>query len=202
MADERSSTLGRRFEEAVVYALHIHAAQTRKGTPTPYIAHLLGVAALVLEGGADEDVVIAALLHDAAEDQGGRMRLHDIRGRFGDRVAAIVDGCTDFEDPQRPYEERKQRYVRHLQEASPDVRRVALADKLHNASRILADYYARGDEVWLRFGGSKAEVLEYYAALVEVLRTDGNAMSSELERTVNDLRAAAAPQHANVRESL
>lgn len=86
-----------RFEDALVYTTQTHATQNRKGTQTPYIAHLLSVCSLVLEHGGDEDEAIAALLHDAIEDQGGDAQRQSIRARFGERVTAIVDGCTDAE---------------------------------------------------------------------------------------------------------
>ena len=92
--------------------------QERKGNQTPYIAHLLGVCALVLEDGGDEDEAIAALLHDAAEDQGGLKTLEEIRRRFGEQVAAIVDGCTDtYETPKPPWRGRKETYLEHLRSA-------------------------------------------------------------------------------------
>src|SRR5438876_1568121 len=110
--------LGNRFEEAVLYATHVHGGHTRKGTTIPYIAHLLAVTALVLEDDGDEDDAIAALLHDAAEDQGGRERLEDIGSRFGQRVAGIVEACSDtLETPKPPWRERKQSYLQHLESA-------------------------------------------------------------------------------------
>ena len=116
----------------------------RKGSQTPYIAHPLGVASLVLEDGGDEDEAIAALLHDAPEDQGGLETLEQIRIRFGERVASIVDGCTDtYETPKPPWRRRKDDYLAHLPTASPSVWRVSLADKLHNARTILVDLHAR-----------------------------------------------------------
>src|SRR3954467_9633802 len=108
---------GTRFDEAFAYAHELHARQTRRGTPVPYIGHLMGVASIVLDDGGSEDEAIAALLHDAAEDQGGRERLDDIRKRFGDAVARIVEDCTDSwtADPEAkaPWVERKQQYVQH-----------------------------------------------------------------------------------------
>src|SRR5262245_5807386 len=111
--------LSQRFDEALVYAARVHAAQKRKGTEIPYLSHLLAVAALALEHGASEDEAIAALLHDAVEDQGGAARRADIRWRFGDAVAAIVDGCSDADvEPKPPWRERKERYLAHLARAS------------------------------------------------------------------------------------
>lgn len=133
--------LSERFEEALAYAVRLHASQNRKGTETPYVAHLLGVVALVLEDGGDEDEAIAALLHDAIEDQGDKVTLEQVRSRFGERVARIVQGCTDADTiPKPPWKKRKESYVEHVRHAPPDVRRVSLADKLNNAQAILRDY--------------------------------------------------------------
>lgn len=87
--------LTQRFDEAFRYAHQLHRTQTRKGTHIPYISHLMAVAALVVEHGGNEDQAVGALLHDAAEDQGGVATLEDIRKRFGDAVAEIVSDCTD-----------------------------------------------------------------------------------------------------------
>ena len=145
-------SLSTRFEEALILATRLHAGQVRKGTTIPYIAHLLGVTSIVLEHGGDEEEAIAALLHDAAEDQGGKAILEDIRGRFGYGVAEIVEGCTDaWTDPKPPWRERKQAYVAALRRASASVRLVSSADKLHNARAILGDYRALGEAVWERF---------------------------------------------------
>src|SRR5262245_39191214 len=120
-----------RFEEAFLHANRVHADQMRKVTQTPYVIHLLGVAALVGEYGGDEDQVIAALLHDAPEDQGGRAQLEEIHRTFGARVARIVEGCTDtFDDPKPPWRARKEAYIQHLATAPAEVLIVSAADKL------------------------------------------------------------------------
>src|SRR5579872_5374059 len=140
-----------RFEEALVFATQLHAEQTRKGTTIPYISHLLAVTAIVIENGGNEDEAIAALLHDAIEDQGGAATREEIRRRFGDAVVAIVDGCTDAETlPKPPWQERKQVYLAHLPSASPSVLLVSAADKLHNAYAILRDYRRLGEALWSR----------------------------------------------------
>jgi (p)ppGpp synthase/HD superfamily hydrolase len=187
--------LTERFEHAVAYATHIHASQARKGTGIPYLTHLLGVASLVIENGAEsEDEVIGALLHDAAEDQGGRPRLADIRERFGDVVAHIVDACTDtYENPKTPWRERKEAYVTHVRErvASGEdepALRVSLADKLYNTRSILADVREIGEAVFERFSGKRDGTLWYYAALVDAFRGFPNRMVDELDRTVVELR--------------
>jgi (p)ppGpp synthase/HD superfamily hydrolase len=143
--------LTQRFKDALDYALELHNDQQRKGSDTPYAAHLLAVASLVLEDGGDEEQAIAALLHDAPEDQGGLETLEAIRQRFGDRVADIVHGCTDtYESPKPPWRQRKENYLEHLQIAPEEVRRVSLADKLHNARSILTDLLRSGEVVWER----------------------------------------------------
>jgi len=142
-----SPSLSNRFEDALRYAYTLHARQTRKGSNIPYIAHLLGVTALVLEDGGSEDEAIAALLHDAVEDQGGMKTLMEIRRRYGDLVAEIVEGCTDaIASPKPPWRQRKERYIEHLRHASPAVRRVSLSDKLHNARSILEDLRKDGSD--------------------------------------------------------
>ncbi len=145
---------GRKFEEALEYAARVHRDQTRKGTRIPYVTHLLAVAAIVGENGGTENEVVAALLHDAPEDQGGEARLEDIRKRFGDEVVGIVAGNTDtYEDPKPPWRERKEAYVARIVGEPDPVRLVSAADKLHNARSILADLRAVGDELWDRFTG-------------------------------------------------
>jgi (p)ppGpp synthase/HD superfamily hydrolase len=148
--------LTERFDEALVFASRLHASQVRKGTTIPYLSHLLGVASLVLEAGGDEDEAIAGLLHDAVEDQGGQPTLEEIRRRFGDRVAAIVEACTDADTtPKPPWRQRKERYVAHIAGAPADARRVSSADKLCNARAILLDYRILGETLWGRFSGGK-----------------------------------------------
>jgi (p)ppGpp synthase/HD superfamily hydrolase len=164
--------LTQRFKEALDYALELHGDQQRKGSDTPYVAHLLAVASLVLEDGGDEEQAIAALLHDAPEDQGGRETLEAIRQRFGDRVADIVHGCTDtYETPKPPWRQRKEDYLEHLKIAPVEVRRVSLADKLHNARSILTDLLRSGEDVWERFNGGKDGTLWYYRSLLVVFRS-------------------------------
>ena len=141
------ATLGSRFLEAIGYAAELHADQKKKGTDTPYLSHLMAVTALVLEDGGGEDEAIAALLHDAVEDQGGRPRLGEIRRRFGDAVAHLVEGCTDsFTIPKAPWLERKRAYVEHARHLDAATLRVSAADKLANATALLRDYHKVGDE--------------------------------------------------------
>src|SRR5512146_2387339 len=178
-----TNPLGERFNEALVYAHTLHRHQPRKGKDVPYIGHLLGVTSLVLENGGDEEMAIAALLHDAVEDQGGLPRLHEIEARFGKRVAHIVEGCTDSDvvdaDKKLPWCERKQWYVQHVErDADAEVRFVSAADKVHNARAILNDHHESGDRAFEHFSKKKQGTLWYYRALVNAYRAaetrDGN----------------------------
>jgi (p)ppGpp synthase/HD superfamily hydrolase len=178
---------GEKFERALPYAARLHRDQVRKGTSTPYITHLLAVASIVGENGGTEDEVVAALLHDAPEDQGGEATLREIRARFGDEVAEIVDGCTDtYEDPKPLWRERKERYLAHLASASDSVRLVSSADKLHNARTVLSDYRLLGEDLWTRFNGKKEGTLWYYRAIVDTLPGKGPIVE-ELDRVVTEL---------------
>ncbi|HEV3138536.1 MAG TPA: HD domain-containing protein, partial [Pirellulales bacterium] len=135
-----------RFSEALAYAAELHGDQLRKGSGVPYFSHLLAVAAIALEHGASEDEAIAALLHDAVEDQGGAPVRDEIRRRFGRGVADIVDGCTDADTlPKPPWRERKEKYLAHLPTAGASVQLISAADKLHNARSLLQDYRAIGE---------------------------------------------------------
>jgi (p)ppGpp synthase/HD superfamily hydrolase len=182
-----------KFERALVYASRLHRNQNRKGTHVPYITHLLAVAAIVGENGGTENEVVAALLHDAPEDQGGEATLEDIRARFGDEVAKIVAGCTDtYEDPKPPWRERKETYVAHLSGAPGSVRLVSSADKLHNARTVLSDYRALGEDLWNRFNGGREGTLWYYRAIVDGLRIgDEDPVVEELDRIVTELERLA-----------
>ena len=188
---KQTPALTERFQRALVYATVVHGGQVRKGTAVPYVSHLLAVCALVLEDGGDEDEAIAALLHDAVEDCGGRPRLEDIRCQFGERVANIVEACSDTDEtPKPPWKERKTRYNAHIRDASPEVRRVSCADKLHNARSILRDYRELGEQLWTRFNAGGDEQLWYYRELVEAFRqADPTAIVGELERVVSALES-------------
>jgi GTP pyrophosphokinase len=184
--------LSDRYAEALRYSFDLHREQTRKGSGIPYFAHLIGVSSLVLEHGGDEDAAIAALLHDAAEDQGGRAILAEIEARFGAMVSAIVEACSDsLETPKPAWQERKRRYIEHLSHAAYSAQLVAACDKLYNARTIRNDYRQMGEDLWSRFSGGREGVLWYYAALADALTLD-NPVVAELKRTVQDLRDAAA----------
>jgi GTP pyrophosphokinase len=185
--------LTERFRSALDYAASLHQSQMRKGTPVPYVAHLLAVSSLVLEHGGDEDEAIAALLHDAVEDQGGAATAGEIRRRFGDRVADIVLGCTDTDTyPKPPWRPRKEAHLERLRSAPPSALLVVAADKLHNARAMLGEYRQQGENVWTRFNGGREGPLWYYRATLELL--SGRAagpLVDELARVVADLEALA-----------
>ncbi len=184
--------LGLPLQRAFRYAAEKHAGQTRKQTAVPYLSHLMAVASLVLEAGGDEDMAIAALLHDVVEDCGGMPRLREVRKQFGPRVAKIVEGCTDsFGDPKPEWMERKKGYLREVKDADAETRLVSAADKLHNVRTILSDYRREGESVWKRFSGKKKGTLWYYRALSdEYQRRSPNRITGELEIAVAELERA------------
>jgi (p)ppGpp synthase/HD superfamily hydrolase len=193
-------TLSNRFDQALQYAAWVHAGQTRKDTGVPYLAHLLGVAGITMEYGGDEEQAIAALLHDAAEDYGGKGRLADIAARFGGGVAEIVAGCSDtLVSPKPPWRERKENYVMHLHKAPARVRLVSAADKLHNTRSLLQFYRVEGENVWGRFAGGRAGTLWYYRMLVEAFRRGGTTeLVEELDRVVSQIELMAGTAYANI----
>jgi len=183
--------LGADFDTALTLAAAHHRAQVRKGTAIPYVAHLLAVASLAIEHGANEDEAIAALLHDAIEDQG--VTFNELEKLFGRSVAEIVSGCSDSDTiPKPPWRARKESYVTHVRDASSSVRLVSMCDKLHNARSILADLRQLGDALWTRFTGGRDGSLWYYRALVAAYRSAGTTPLTEpllddLERTVVEI---------------
>lgn len=180
-----------RFDAALSYASELHREQTRKGTAIPYVSHLLSVAALVLEDGGSEDEAIGALLHDAAEDQGGAATLAVIRERFGPSVANIVHDCTDaWEEPKPAWRVRKEAYIVSLDHKPLASVRVSLADKTHNARAILSDYRVLGDELWSRFTGGREGTLWYYRSLSAAFdRLVPGRLADALRLAVNELTA-------------
>ncbi len=175
------------FEDALTFAVQRHAGHLRKGTNIPYATHLLAVCSIVLEHGGDEEEAIAALLHDAVEDQ--KATLDEIRVRFGERVAETVAGCSDTDvAPKPPWRERKEAYIAHLATASPSTRLVSAADKLHNARSIVFDYRLQGETLWDRFSASRDETLWYYRSVVDALRAAGTTpLIDELDRVVTEM---------------
>lgn len=190
---DQAAVTWHRLAEAAAFALRIHAAQTRKGTDTPYISHLLGVASLVLEHGGDEDQAIAGLLHDAIEDQGAEQEAV-IAARFGPRVAGIVRACTDADVlPKPPWRARKEVYLAHLEHADASVLLVSAADKLHNARAICTDLRTHGQAVFNRFNAGQEGTLWYYGALSAVFsRCLPGPLAAELANAVAEMRRLAA----------
>ena len=188
--------LGPRLHRAFRYAAEKHAGQTRKQSAVPYLSHLMAVASLVLEAGGDEDMAIAALLHDVVEDCGGMPRLREVRKQFGPRVAKMVEGCTDsFGEPKPEWLERKKDYLREVKRAAVNTRLVSASDKLHNVRTILADYRQHGENIWARFTGKKEVSLWYYRALSnEYQRRSPNRITRELEIAVAELERAVGRQ--------
>ncbi len=188
----------KRLQEAFTYASDLHADQKKKGTNIPYLSHLLGVASIVLVHEGDEDETIAALLHDAVEDQGGLPTLEEIRKRFGDRVAQIVEGCTDADAiPKPPWRERKEKYIAHLREADASVRRVSAADKLYNSRDILTDYRVIGEALWERFTGGKEGTLWYYRTLAKTYREVGpSEWADKIGQVVTELEELVREREA------
>ncbi len=190
------------MQRAFRYAAEKHAGQTRKRTAVPYLSHLMAVASLVLEAGGDEDLAIAALLHDVVEDCGGMPRLREIRKMFGARVAKIVEGCTDsFGEPKPEWVERKKDYLREVEHADVETRLVSASDKLHNVRTILADYRQDGEAIWTRFSGRKEGTLWYYRALSdEYQRRSPNRITRELGIVVAELERAAGRKPRSSKE--
>jgi (p)ppGpp synthase/HD superfamily hydrolase len=196
--------LSSHFTSAIDYARHLHI-ERRKGTDIPYMAHLLGVASLVMgEAGhagfpVTEEMVIAALLHDAAEDHGGVPRLKDIEYNFGPNVARMVEGLSDSltEDPgnKQSWLERKQAYILRLREEPADVQLISAADKLHNAKAILEDYREIGPRIWERFKRGRQDQLWYFDELLRVFQASGaTRIVEELGRAVSELRQISAEE--------
>ncbi len=180
--------LGERFLDAVRLTVDLHSAQVRKGSAIPYLGHLLGVCGTVIDAGGSENEAIAALLHDAVEDQGGAATLQVIRTKFGPDVAAIVEACSDTDvTPKPPWRERKEAYIEHLKTAPLSVLRVSVADKLNNLRAIVRDYRELGDALWGRFHAD-ADQVWYFASLLEVYeaRLPGPT-TDELRRTYGEL---------------
>jgi (p)ppGpp synthase/HD superfamily hydrolase len=187
--------LTERFSDAMVYAARLHANQQRKVAGDPYLGHLLRVAGSALEHGADEDEAIAALLHDAIEDQGGSATRDEILRRFGRRVTEIVEGCSDTDQtPKPPWRQRKEAYLARLPEATASVRLIAACDKLDNARSLAAAYRAEGESLWRRFRGRREGTLWYLRRVVEILKPSGpKSLVEELDRAVSDLERLASP---------
>ena len=184
--------LSERLSQALALAIEAHNGQFRKETTIPYIAHPMAVASIALEYGADEDQAMAALLHDAVED-GGAKYAKIIRSKFGDRVANIVNGCTDGVPDNNgikpPWKQRKESYIAHLKSAPDDVLLVSGSDKLHNARAIVSDLQNIGVRVFDRFSSSKEQTLWYYQSLADIFKTRNTPTAKALSETVAQMHA-------------
>jgi (p)ppGpp synthase/HD superfamily hydrolase len=189
--------LPKRYKNALKFSFKLHQGQERKGSEIPYLAHLLSVSSLVMENGGDEDQAIAALLHDAVEDQGGYQTLDRIRKKFGGTVAEIVAGCTDaYTDPKPEWKPRKIAYLENLRGADKKILLVSLADKVHNARSILADLQDKGDAVWKIFKGGREGTIWYYQSLVDIFDETGfTRLKEELHHLVDEIiRISGSPE--------
>src|ERR1700722_2934059 len=195
--DTTAPPLTRRFAAAFALAWAVHGDQFRKKTGIPYMAHVMSVSALAMEHGADEDVAIAALLHDTVEDsEDGAATLGVIEDQFGERVARIVLACSDAVavpgQPKPPWRERKERYLQHLDaDADEDVLLVSACDKVHNSSAILEDLRTEGDVVWQRFTVTDPkQQLWYYTSVAEILqRRLPGPLTDQFGRIVGEIAA-------------
>jgi len=188
-----NQAFGPKFDEALLLAHDLHRRDIRKGTGRPYISHLLGVCSLTVDYGGDEEMAIAALLHDAVEDHGGRPMLDQIRERFGERVASIVDGCTDSyaidATKKEPWHQRKQEYLARIVHGDAETRLVSAADKLYNARTIVRDVRLEGLSALDRFNGGRKNTVWYYDELVHAYRHAGtNDLVEELATVVDEMK--------------
>jgi (p)ppGpp synthase/HD superfamily hydrolase len=187
--------LSARFDDALALAHRVHQRQARKGTQVPYIAHVLGVASLVLEYDGNETEATAALLHDALEDAPDDLPAHRVREiilvRFGREVLDIVEECSDTtERPKPPWRERKARYLAAAEHASESAMTVSAADKLHNLRSLIRDYRRHGETLWDRFNpeAGRSLTLGYHRALVTVYqRRLPGALADDLDRAMTEL---------------
>lgn len=187
--------LGPRFEEALRFAIDHHRSDRRKGTQIPYAAHLLSVAALVLEMESSEDEAIAALLHDVIEDGGGPEAEARIAAEFGPDVARIVRANSDSlsgSSVKAPWRQRKEDYIAAIADKQPDELRVSIADKLHNARSILSDYRRHGEQLWLRFAGRREGTLWYYRTLVVAFENRRGDLGAGGQHALDELRVVVA----------
>ncbi len=185
--------LSERFSEALLLACRWHADQRRKLSGTPYVAHLLRVAGIVLEAGGSEDEAIAALLHDAIEDQGGALARAAIHRRFGRNVARIVEQCSDSDRvPKPPWRRRKEAFIERLPTVSPSARLVTAADKLDNVCGLIEGHQEQGEQIWRHFHGGCDGTLWYYRAVADVLRRGApHPLVDRLHRAVTRLESLA-----------
>lgn len=196
MTMQKNIILSEKFSAAVALAAQAHATQVRKGSGTPYIAHPLGVASLVLEFGGDEEQAIAGLLHDVLEDSGAH-HAEQICDQFGARVLKIVESCTDG-IPDRtgdkgPWKQRKEKYLTHLANTPADAVLVSACDKLYNAKAILDDLLdpAVGTGVFDRFSAKKSEIIWYYSELARIFTERNSPVARKLTAIVGEIKKLA-----------
>lgn len=182
------TTLSRRFEDALEFANQVHAEQKRKDSGAPYFAHVIGVAALVLEDGGSEEEAIAALLHDTAEDQGGQAMLEEVAERFGEKISRIVAECSDtLVSPKPPWQARKEAHIQALHSAQPETIRIMLADKVYNSRNLLRGLLERGEMVWENFKGGRDGTIWYFKQMYAVFsrtRPSSNYLMDEFARNI------------------
>lgn len=199
-SDRETALLATSVKDAFDYAFDLHAHQCRKGTDIPYVSHLMSVAALTLESGGRDAEVMAAFLHDAVEDQGGEATLREIKRRFGERVAWMVDGCTDScENPKPDWRVRKERYVARIAEAPLEIKRISICDKLHNIRCTVQEYRQEGEALWDKFSGKRDLIDWYYPMLLQAYRVQSlptglAAFVEEIEHLANFLQDMANQQ--------
>lgn len=182
------------FNDAFLFASRLHDGQMRKGSSVPYLSHLMAVSALVMENGGTQDQAIAALLHDTVEDQGGEETLSEIRERFGDDVASIVEECSESLDiKDHPWRERKEWFLNRIVQMSERGLLVCVADKFHNVQGLINDHRNQGDQMWSSFNAGKTEQLWYYRSVAALLceRTE-NTLATTLSEKVDELEARCA----------
>ncbi|MEA3365599.1 MAG: HD domain-containing protein [Candidatus Hydrogenedentes bacterium] len=179
--------------EAFSFAEGLHQGQFRKSTDIPYLYHLLSVAALVGEHGGNERQVAAALLHDAAEDQGGEETLGAIEKHFGKEIAAYVRACSDCTSfPKPPWRARKEAFIAKIPEMPEEAKLIVAADKLHNVRSMLRDHRQHGENLWKRFKGGRTGTLWYHASVAKTLaKTWKHPILDELQEAVEELLSVA-----------
>lgn len=188
---------GSQLGDALAWAAELHRDQARKGTDEPYLSHILMVTALVAHYGGSEDQMIAAVLHDAVEDQGGEALALEIGRRFGPRVEAIVRECSDSatppDEPKAPWRERKEAFLASLSEPdSCGARLVEACDKLANLRDIVEDVRTSGPATLARFKGGREGTYWYYAQIGELLMPQVPEVADEFDRLLAEFGALLA----------
>lgn len=180
--------------DAFSLAESLHRGQLRKCTRIPYLYHLLSVASLVGEYGGNDQQVAAALLHDAAEDQGGSETLEIIEAQLGFEVAAYVRACSDSTaSPKPPWRARKEAFIVQIRGMAPEAKLIVAADKLHNTLSLLRDYRQVGEALWERFNGGRDGTLWYYPTVTQALEASwAHPILVELRNAVDGLLALAS----------